>query len=201
MGSTATTQNEGLLGADFVSHNLALHQNGGSQLPPSFPCLRSCSRTRRLSLKSQELTAMFTSVRVYCSFDLGYHRHTILHLTTLVVPCAVLSLFIHPTLIRGHSINSILWAFCIYLESVSVLPQLRLMQKAKIVEPFAAHYVFALGVERFLSSAIWILEVINSYGRLLTGFSNGISWPVVVILCEIVQTFILVDFCYYYLKR
>ena len=25
-----------------------------------------------------------------------------------------------------------MWAFCVYLESVSVLPQLRMMQKAKV---------------------------------------------------------------------
>ncbi|OIW03461.1 hypothetical protein TanjilG_14686 [Lupinus angustifolius] len=136
MGSAATTENEGLLGADFVSHNLALHQNGDSQLPPP-------------SMAKYIMKYIFK-----------------------VVPCAVLSLFIHPKLSkRDYSINSILWAVCIYLESVSVLPQLRLMQNAKIVEPFAAHYVFVLGIERFLSCAIWILQVINSHGRLLTALS------------------------------
>ncbi|KAE9600067.1 putative ER lumen protein retaining receptor [Lupinus albus] len=213
-------------------HNLffaseAVHTLGISILIFKLIKHKTCSG---LSLKSQELTAMFISVKLYCNFGMGYHRHTILHFTTLgttlwviymirfklkssymdnkdnlaiyyvVVPCAVLSLLIHPTLTRDHSINSILWAFCIYLESVSVLPQLRLMQNAKIVEPFAAHYVFALGVERFLSCAIWILQVLDSHGRLLTNLGYGISWPAMVILSEIVQTFILADFCYYYVK-
>ncbi len=100
----------------------------------------------------------------------------------------------------------VLWAFCVYLEAVSVLPQLRMMQKAKVrtrpvkawvplsvvtgsstrmaqawqekptvlsrarcsrdglcpgqvVERFTAHYVFALGMSRFLSCAHWILQV------------------------------------------
>lgn len=53
----------------------------------------------------------------------------------------------------------ILWAFCVYLEAVSVLPQLRMMQKAKVVEKFTAHYVFALGLSRFISCAHWILQV------------------------------------------
>lgn len=52
----------------------------------------------------------------------------------------------------------ILWAFCVYLEAVSVLPQLRMMQKAKVVEKFTAHYVFALGLSRFISCAHWILQ-------------------------------------------
>ncbi|WJX59773.1 hypothetical protein P8452_45054 [Trifolium repens] len=38
----------------------------------------------------------------------------------VVIPCAVLSLLIHP-------INRILWAFCVYVEAVSVLPQLQVM--------------------------------------------------------------------------
>ncbi|PPD78102.1 hypothetical protein GOBAR_DD24988 [Gossypium barbadense] len=64
-----------------------------------------------------------------------------------VVPCAVLALCIHPT--TSHNLlNRISWAFCVYLEAISVLPQLRVMQNTKIVEPFTAHYVFALGVAR-----------------------------------------------------
>ncbi|TYI71560.1 hypothetical protein E1A91_D08G304300v1 [Gossypium mustelinum] len=43
-------------------------------------------------------------------------------------------------------LNRISWAFSVYLEAISVLPQLRVMQNTKIVEPFTAHYVFALGV-------------------------------------------------------
>ena len=52
----------------------------------------------------------------------------------------------------------VMWAFCVYLEAVSVLPQLRMMQKAKVVEKFTAHYVFALGLSRFISCAHWILQ-------------------------------------------
>ena len=52
-----------------------------------------------------------------------------------------------------------MWATCVYVEAVSVLPQLRMMQKAKVVEKFTAHYVFALGIARFISCAHWILQV------------------------------------------
>ncbi|TYI51191.1 hypothetical protein E1A91_D12G158000v1 [Gossypium mustelinum] len=61
--------------------------------------------------------------------------------------CAVLALCIHPTTFH-NLLNRISWAFCVYLEAISVLPQLRVMQNTKIVEPFTAHYVFALGVAR-----------------------------------------------------
>jgi hypothetical protein len=181
-----------------------------------------------LSLKSQELTAIFLAVRLYCSVVMEFDIHTLLDSATLVttlwviymmrfklrssymedkdnfvmyyvlVPCAILSLVIHPT--TQHLIlNRVCWAFCVYLEAVSVLPQLRVMQNTKIVEPFTAHYVFALGVARFFSCAHWILQVLDTRGRLLTALGYGL-WPSMVLLSEIVQTFILADFCYYYVK-
>ncbi|KFK30473.1 hypothetical protein AALP_AA7G265600 [Arabis alpina] len=181
-----------------------------------------------LSLKSQELTAIFLAVRLYCSFVMEYDIHTILDLATLgttlwviymirfnlkasymedkdnfalyyvLVPCAVLAVFIHPS--TSHNIlNRISWALCVYLEAVSVLPQLRVMQNTKIVEPFTAHYVFALGVARFLSCAHWVLQVVDTRGRLLVALGYGL-WPSMVLISEIVQTFILADFCYYYVK-
>uniref|UniRef100_M8BK70 Putative ER lumen protein retaining receptor n=1 Tax=Aegilops tauschii TaxID=37682 RepID=M8BK70_AEGTA len=141
-----------------------------------------------LSLKTQDLTALFLAVRLYCSFVMEYDIHTVLDTATLVatlfviymirfklrstymvdkdnfalyyvvIPCAVLALVVHPS--TSHNIaNRFSWAFCVYLEAVSVLPQLRLMQNTKIVEPFTAHYVFALGVARFLSCAHWVLQI------------------------------------------
>ncbi|KAL3843394.1 hypothetical protein ACJIZ3_000797 [Penstemon smallii] len=181
-----------------------------------------------LSLKSQELTAIFLAARLYCSFVMEYDIHTLLDMATLattlwviymirfklrssymedkdnfahyyvVVPCAVLALLVHPST-SHHIVNRIVWAFCVYLEAVSVLPQLRVMQNTKIVEPFTAHYVFALGVARFLSCAHWVLQVLDSRGHLLVALGYGL-WPSMVLISEIVQTFILADFCYYYVK-
>ncbi|KAF2531023.1 hypothetical protein F2Q70_00033633 [Brassica cretica] len=119
-------------------------------------------------------------------------------MAALLVPCVVLAVLIHPS--TSHNIlNRISWALCVYLEAVSVLPQLRVMQNTKIVEPFTAHYVFALGVARFLSCAHWVLQVVDTRGRLLVALGYGL-WPSMVLISEIVQTFILADFCYYYVK-
>eukprot|EP00250_Pteridium_aquilinum_P034160 c7159_g1_i1 orf=67-849(-) len=182
-----------------------------------------------LSLKSQELTALFLAVRLYCSYVMEYDIHTILDTATLVttcwviytirfklkstyashldnfsnylvvIPCAILAFFVHPTT-RHWIQNRILWAFCVYLETVSVLPQLRIMQNTKVVEPFTAKYVFALGVARFLSCVHWIFQVIDTRGFLLVATGRGL-WPAMILLSEAVQTFILADFCYYYVKR
>ncbi|RWV93202.1 hypothetical protein GW17_00044362 [Ensete ventricosum] len=113
-----------------------------------------------LSLKSQDLTALFLAARLYCSFVMEYDIHTVLDTATLattlwviymirfklrpsymedkdnfaiyfvIVPCVLLALAVHPS--TSHNIfNRICWAFCVYLEAVSVLPQLRLMQNTK----------------------------------------------------------------------
>nr|XP_019702557.1 ER lumen protein-retaining receptor erd-2.2 [Elaeis guineensis] len=163
----------------------AVHAAGILVLIYKLTTKKTCSG---LSLKSQELTATFLAVRLYCSFVIEMDIHTVLDFATLVptlwviymirfrlkssyikeldsmpryylvVPCAVLAILVHPWL-HEFQFNRICWAFCVYLESVSVLPQLRLMQNAKMVEPFTAHYVFALGVSRFLGCAYWIIQV------------------------------------------
>lgn len=46
----------------------------------------------------------------------------------------------------------------------------------------------------------FFLQVLDSRGYLLTALGHGL-WPSMVLLSEIVQTFILADFCYYYVKR
>ncbi|KAM7521845.1 hypothetical protein LguiA_011747 [Lonicera macranthoides] len=210
----------------FVSSE-AIHAVGILVLIYKLSTQKTCSG---LSLKTQELTAMFLAVRLYCSFFMEGDIHTILDFATLmstawviymmrfklkstyigeldnmplyylVVPSIVLAIVIHPY--TSHSvINRILWAFCVYLESVSVLPQLRMMQNAKMIEPFTAHYVFALGVARFLGCAHWIIQVYDTAGAYLFLIGSGYLWVPMVLLSEIVQTFILADFCYYYIKR
>ncbi|CAM8898536.1 unnamed protein product [Rhodiola kirilowii] len=195
---------------------------------------RNCSG---LSLRTQEITAMFLVARLLCTFasDLDLDLHIVLDCVSListawviymmrfklqstyikeldnfpiyylVVPCFVLALLVNPSFGSmswlSKSISSF-WAFGTYMESVSVLPQLRLIQNAKMVEPFTAHYVFALGVARLFGFAHWAYLAYATRGAKLTN-----SWGTLVflgsmsLLAELVQTLILADFCYYYIKR
>eukprot|EP00891_Asterochloris_glomerata_P002107 jgi/Astpho2/2107/e_gw1.00038.225.1_t len=181
-----------------------------------------------LSLQSQYLTGLFLGVRLFCSFMMEYDIHTLLDFLTLLatvwviymlrfplrssyqdkedslkfyfvaVPCLVLA-FIAKPITRHHYVFRVLWAMCVYLEALSVLPQLRMMQQAKVVEKFTAHYVFALGVARFISCAHWLLQIIDGNSFLLKAIGSGL-WPAMVLLSEVVQTGILADFCFYYVK-
>ncbi|KAJ1415957.1 ER lumen protein retaining receptor, partial [Sesbania bispinosa] len=113
-----------------------------------------------LSLKSQELTAMFLAVRLYCSFVMEYDIHTILDLATfattmwviymirfklkssymeekdnfaiyyVAIPCAVLAVVYSSINFSSFIEQDFLGILCI-LEAVSVLPQLRVMQNTK----------------------------------------------------------------------
>ncbi|WJZ87705.1 hypothetical protein VitviT2T_007068 [Vitis vinifera] len=128
------------------------------------------------------------ATRTYCSFEVEEHGLTLLGsaiflstlwviymirfklkptyskeldsmpLYSMVVPPAILAVLIHPH-IDHRLLIRIVWSFSLYLAAVSVLPQLRLMQNAKMVEPFTAYYVFALGVARFLNCGSWIIHV------------------------------------------
>lgn len=210
----------------FFVASEAIHAAGIMVLIYKLTKQKTCSG---LSLKTQELTAIFLAVRLYCSFVMEGDIHTVLDFATfvstawviymirfklkstyikeldnfplyyLIVPSAFLAILIHPYTLHWR-ISRILWAFCVYLESVSVLPQLRLMQNAKMVEPVTAHYVFALGVARFLGFAHWILQVYETGGTYLLLVGSGYFWVPIVLLSELVQTFILADFCYYYVK-
>ena len=50
-----------------------------------------------------------------------------------------------------------------------------------MVEPFTAHYVFALGISRFLSCAHWILQV--GYALTLVKDSGDFRWIVIMNRC------------------
>ncbi|KMS97096.1 hypothetical protein BVRB_7g178780 [Beta vulgaris subsp. vulgaris] len=182
-----------------------------------------------LSLKTQELTAIFLAMRIITYFGFIRDLHVILDSLTLastlwviymirfklkstymqeldnmplyyvLVPCAVIAIIGHPGW-QIHIVTRFLYVYLMTIEAVSVLPQLRLIQNAKMVEPFTAHYVFALGVARFFTCANWIFMLIDTRGAYLTQIGQGHLYILVALIAEVVQTFILADFCYYYVK-
>ncbi|KAB2602161.1 ER lumen protein-retaining receptor C28H8.4 [Pyrus ussuriensis x Pyrus communis] len=168
----------------FVIASEAVHVAGIVVLIYKLTTQKTCSG---LSLKTQELTALFLAVRLFCGTMMEADIHTVLDFSTLVstawviymirsklkstyikeldnfrlyfvmVPAAILGVLVHPYTLY-NPIGRILWAFGGYMEAVSVLPQLRLMKNAKMIEPFTSHYVFALGISRFLACAHWIIR-------------------------------------------
>merc|ERR1712154_650041 len=106
-----------------------------------------------------------------------------------------------PTFILGciwnvkFTIFEILWAFSVYLESISIIPQLVMLQRfAKenqgSVQNITAHYVFCLGMYRTLYVINWIYRYFTE-----TSYWDPISWTT-----GTVQTCLFIDFFYYYIK-
>eukprot|EP01083_Nonionella_stella_P006301 18334_1 len=109
----------------------------------------------------------------------------------LVVPCFILALFFNVTFTPFE----ILWAFSIYLESVSIMPQLIMVQKYArdnqgSVQNITSHYVFCLGAYRALYVINWVYRFVSE-----ESYYDPIAW-----VSGVVQTLLYIDFFYYYLK-
>ena len=119
----------------------------------------------------------------------------------LVVPSALLAVGMH--IIQqaqgaGYEhypvlavMQELLWMFSIILESVSIVPQLHLLRKYRVIENLTGNYVFLLGVYRGLYGFNWVYRSYHEphyrhhYGAYFFGA---------------VQTLLYLDFFYCWLK-
>uniref|UniRef100_A0A915NFZ7 ER lumen protein-retaining receptor n=1 Tax=Meloidogyne floridensis TaxID=298350 RepID=A0A915NFZ7_9BILA len=79
-------------------------------------------------------------------------NHDTCRIEFLVLPSFVLALLIN----HDFSFFEVLWTFSIYLESVSIMPQLFMLSKTGSAETITAHYLFALGIYRGLYILNWV---------------------------------------------
>lgn len=115
----------------------------------------------------------------------------------LIIPCALLALFVHPHLNREY-LADVCWTFSMYLESCAMLPQIYMFQKQStdekgIVEVLIGHTVFMLGFARLFELFFWI----GSFKELADA-SGSASPGYVVLLSQIIHLIIMGDFFYYY---
>lgn len=142
-------------------------------------------------------------------FKLSYTRHLDTfgmfynvpsHLGSLwfVVPCFVGACIIHPRL-NGNFVTDTAWTFACYLETFAMVPQLYLFNRTKkaegVVEDFTSHFVFALGIARFLNFVFWV----SSYHELNDSYHGGYV-GYVVLLMQVTQLAIMGQYFYNYLK-
>jgi len=133
------------------------------------------------------VSTYFTLYLIYRKFKPTYDRnHDTFRIEFLILPAAVLSLIWN----HEFSVVEILWTFSIYLESVAVLPQLFMVSKTGEAETITSHYLFALGIYRFLYILNW------GYRYYTEGFIDWIS-----IVSGIVQTILYCDFFYLYITK
>lgn len=114
----------------------------------------------------------------------------------IILPAAAVSLIFHPNL-NGFLPSDIAWAFALYLESVTVLPQLLMFMKEGQAEPFTAHFLAAQASAKLISFIFWassFSELSNPNHSIKSFVGN---W---VIAMQLVQLLIMGDFIYHYVQ-
>lgn len=137
---------------------------------------------------------------VYCCrvrFMSSYVKETdtLKHLW-LIAPSLVIAGVFHPNL-NNFMPSDISWAFALYLESVTVLPQLFMFMKQGTAEPFTSHFLAAQALSKLASFIFWassFTELSNQkhYIKSLVG-----NWVVVM---QFVQLLVMGDFIYHYVN-
>ncbi len=117
----------------------------------------------------------------------------------LIVPCLLLALLLHPSLNR-NIFTDVAWTFAMYLETVAILPQFYMLQKAnRAVEAWVSHFIFSIGLSRLFLTIFWA----SSYHELSDVHSIGITGGWVgkfVLVNQLVHIVVMAEFCYYYVQ-
>jgi hypothetical protein len=114
----------------------------------------------------------------------------------LIAPAAALSLIFHPNL-NNFLPSDMAWAFALYLESVTVLPQLMMFMKEGQVQDFTAHFLSAQATSKLISFIFWACsysELSNPNHSIKAYVGN---WVVVM---QLIQLIVMGDFIYHYLQ-
>ena len=124
-----------------------------------------------------------------------------IHYSYLVIPTFILALLVHTSLNRNF-FTDIAWSFSMYLEAVSIYPQLYLFQKkGGVIESHTSHYVSLQGLSRFLSLIFWWFTYDELNNEMDDSFSIFHSYTGYFIIgSQILQIIIMIDFYYFYFK-
>jgi hypothetical protein len=114
----------------------------------------------------------------------------------IILPAAAVSLILHPNL-NNFLPSDIAWAFALYLESVTVLPQLFMFMKEGQAEPFTSHFLAAQATAKFISFIFWAssFSELSNPNHTIKAFVG--NW---VVAMQLVQLLVMADFIYHYIR-
>jgi len=119
----------------------------------------------------------------------------------ILVSCAISAFFIHGKL--NHNFFDNLWAFSLNVEVFQLLPQLYMMAKVGgVVDAATAHYVGNIVLACVSRFVFWMWAIPGCKGL---SSPEGYAWNMemggfFILGAYILQTFIAMDFMYYYVK-
>jgi len=135
------------------------------------------------------------SCRVRFAGTYDPNTDTLSHLM-IIIPALLVSLVLHPNL-NNFLPSDMAWAFALYLESVTVLPQLFMFMKEGRAEPFTSHFLAAQFLAKLVSFFFWassFSELSNPNHSIKAYVGN---WVVVM---QLVQLVVMGDFIYHYIR-
>lgn len=135
----------------------------------------------------------FCRVRFAATYDPS--TDTLNHLW-LMLPAGALALVFHPNL-NNFLPSDMAWAFALYLESVTVLPQLFMFMKEGKAEPFTSHFLAAQALSKLISFIFWAssFSELSNPNHPIKSFVG--QW---VVAMQLVQLLVMGDFIYHYLR-
>merc|ERR1719163_1623561 len=114
----------------------------------------------------------------------------------LALGCVALAVVVHPDL-NDWATFDIAWTISLYLDTVSMIPQLFMSSKMGKVPSYTAHYIAATLASRAFSAWFWYYGAENIARHYEGGFCFGAA---AIIVAHLLQFLLLADFGYYYLR-
>lgn len=114
----------------------------------------------------------------------------------IVAPAAIIALILHPHL-NNNLPTDIAWAFALYLESVTVLPQFFMFIQEGKAQTHTSHFLAAQALARLMSFIFWassFSELSNPDHQIKKYVGH---WVVGI---QLIQLIIMGDFIYHYLR-
>lgn len=111
-------------------------------------------------------------------------------------PAGLIALILHPHL-NDNTITDISWAFALYLESVTVLPQFLMFMKEGRAQAHTSHFLAAQALARLMSFIFWA----SSFSELSNPDHHIKQWVGHwVIGIQLLQLIVMADFIYHYVR-
>merc|ERR1719316_434455 len=114
----------------------------------------------------------------------------------LITPAAVIALILHPHL-NNFLPSDIAWAFALYLESVTVLPQLFMFMNEGKAQAHTSHFLAAQATSRLMSFIFWAssFSELSNPDHVIKQFVG--NWVVGI---QLLQLIVMGDFIYHYIR-
>lgn len=161
---------------------------------------------------------VITNVLIHGKYRVTYESiYDTFRIEFLLIPAFAMALILHvestgPKLVdvllsvqamkaRNLYCIQILWTFSVYLESVALLPQIYLIARTNNIENLTKHYIFTIGLSRFLEMIFWLYIAYKTLDVMSWIPTYMAAASLVIGISNALHTIVLSDFLVKYIQR